>query len=145
MIVGVFALVAAAMFSGAAIYVLAVERVARAELDDRAALAEWTPAYKRGTAMQAPLALVGVALGAFAWWQTGDARFAIGAVMMLLPWPWTLLVIKPTNDRLLSTPPDAAGSESRALIARWGRLHAVRTLLGCGATVAFVAALALPQ
>jgi hypothetical protein len=144
MLVGLFALVIAAAFSGAAIYVLAVEHVARAQLDDRAALAEWTPAYKRGTAMQAPLALIGVVLGALACWLTGGLWFAIGAVLMLLPWPWTLLVIKPTNDRLLATPLEAAGSESRALIARWGRLHAVRAALGCGATIAYLLAL-VPQ
>jgi hypothetical protein len=144
MIVGLFALVVAAAFSGAAIYVLAVEQVARAQLDDRAALAEWTPAYKRGTAMQAPLALIGVVLGALAWWLTGGLWFAIGAGLMFLPWPWTLLAIKPTNDKLLATAPDAADGASRALIGRWGRLHAVRVALGCAATIAYLLALA-PQ
>jgi hypothetical protein len=144
MIVGLFALVIAAAFSGAAIYVLAVEHVARARLDDRAALAEWTPAYKRGTAMQAPLALIGVMLGALAWWLTGGWWFAVGAVLMFLPWPWTLLVIKPTNDKLLAMPPNSAGRESRALIARWGRLHSARAALGCGATIAYLLAL-VPQ
>jgi hypothetical protein len=41
-------------------------------------------------------------------------------------------------------PPEAAGSESRALIARWGRLHAARAALGCGATIAYLLAL-VPQ
>ena len=59
---------------------------------------------------------------------------------MLAPWPWTLLVIKPVNDRLKATAPQSAGVESRALIERWGRLHAGRTALGVVATAIFFGA-----
>jgi hypothetical protein len=142
MIAGQLALVVASLFSGAAVYVLAVERVARQQLDDRAALTEWKPSYKRGAAMQAPLALIGFVLGTVAWWQTSNPWFLAGALALLAPWPWTLLAIKPTNEKLLATPIDAAGTESRAVMEKWGRLHAVRVLLGAGATVLFFAAIA---
>jgi hypothetical protein len=141
MLPGLLALTVAAVFSGAAIYVLAVEHVARAALDDRAALTEWKPSYKRGAVMQASIALVGTALGALAWWQTANMWFAAGAILMLLPWPWTLLVIKLTNDALLATPLDAAGPQTRALLKAWGNYHAVRMALGCAAAVAFLIAL----
>jgi hypothetical protein len=52
---------------------------------------------------------------------------------MLAPWPWTLLVIKPTNDALLAIEQKQAGRHSRALIESWGRLHIVRTVLECSA------------
>ena len=138
MMTGLLALTAAAIFTGAALYVNVAEQPARLTLEDRALLTEWKPSYKRGAAMQAPLALVGCALGLIAWWQTGHAGFLIGAVAILAPWPWTLLGIKPTNDALLATDPDRAGSQTRALVVRWGALHAVRTALGALATLSFL-------
>jgi len=138
MIFGLLALIAAAIFGGVALYVNIVEQPARLSLDDRALLVEWKPSYKRGAAMQAPLALVGFLLGMLAWWQTSHAGFLIGALLILAPWPWTLIVIKPTNDALLATNPDQAGPQTRSLIQRWGVVHGVRTVLGALATAAFL-------
>jgi len=138
MIFGLLALIAAAIFGGVALYVNIVEQPARLSLDDRALLAEWKPSYKRGAAMQAPLALVGFLLGMLAWWQTSHAGFLIGALLILAPWPWTLIVIKPTNDALLATDLDKAGPQTRSLILKWGAVHGVRTVLGALATAAFL-------
>jgi hypothetical protein len=138
MIIGLLALTAAAIFSGAALYVGVVEQPARLSLDDRALLTEWKPSYKRGAAMQAPLALLGCLLGLLAWWQTSQSGFLLGGIAMIAPWPWTLIGIKPTNDALLATGPDQAGPQTRALVVKWGALHSVRTALGALATVAFL-------
>ena len=138
MISGLLALTAAAIFTGAAFYVGFVEQPARLALEDRALLAEWKPSYRRGAAMQAPLALVGFVLGLIAWWQASHAGFLFGAVAIIAPWPWTVLVIKPVNDALLATELDRAGPHTRALILKWGALHAVRTALGALATTAFL-------
>ena len=125
------------MFTGAALYVNLAEQPARLMLDDRALLTEWKPSYKRGFAMQAPLALIGSVLGLIAWRQTSHPAFLMGAFAMISPWPWTMLVIKPVNDALLETDIDRAGPLSRAFIVRWGWLHAVRTGFGVLATLAF--------
>jgi hypothetical protein len=135
---GLLALIAAAIFTGAALYVSVVEQPARLLLDDRALLTEWKPSYKRGAAMQAPLALLGCLVGLIGWWQTSHPGFLIGAIAMIAPWPWTLIGIKPTNDALLATEPDKAGPPTRALVVKWGALHAVRTGLGALATLAFL-------
>jgi anthrone oxygenase-like protein len=138
MTIGLLALTAAAIFTGAALYVGVAEQPARLLLEDRALLTEWKPSYKRGAAMQAPLALVGFLLGLIAWWQTSHSGFLIGGIAMIAPWPWTLVGIKPTNDALLATEPDQAGPPTRALVVKWGALHAVRTALGVLATTAFL-------
>jgi hypothetical protein len=141
MLFGYLALTAAALFTGAAFYVNFAEQPARMTLDDRALLAQWKPAYKRGYAMQATLAIVGFALGTLACWQTGRLAFLVGALLMFANWPWTLFAILPTNKTLMTTEPTAAGPATRALLVKWNRLHAVRTALGALATAVFVFAL----
>ncbi|MBV8452471.1 MAG: DUF1772 domain-containing protein [Deltaproteobacteria bacterium] len=141
MFAGNLALAVAAIFAGAAFYVSFAEQPARLELDDRALLAEWKPAYKRGFAMQAPLAIVGFLLGLIAWWLSGRTAFLTGALLMAANWPWTMLVIMPTNKALMATTLEAAGPQSRLLILKWNRLHAVRTILASLAVVAFLIAL----
>jgi hypothetical protein len=51
-----------------------------------------------------------------------------------------LLVIKPVNAQLKAADPLGAGAQTRALIKRWGRLHAGRTVLGVLATATFFCA-----
>lgn len=138
MIPGQFALVIAALFTGAAFYINAAEQPARLKLDDRSLLAEWKPAYQRGFAMQAPLALAGFLMGLIAAWLQGDGRWLIGAVLLVANWPFTLVAIMPTNHRLMETEAASAGPLTRALIEKWGRLHAVRTGLGALSLLAFL-------
>jgi len=138
MLTGQLALLVAAVFSGAALYINVAEQPARLGLDDRSLLTEWKPAYKHGLAMQAPLAIVGFLLGLAAWWQAGHAGWVLGALLMIANWPVTFFAIMPTNNRLMALEPNAAGSDSRAMIERWGSLHAVRTALGLAAAGLFL-------
>jgi hypothetical protein len=74
------------------------------------------------------------AIAASRWlWLAG--ALAIGAAV-----PFTLVVIKPINNTLLSGAP-LTDEDTRQLLQRWGRLHAVRTLLGGVAVMAFLLAL----
>jgi Domain of unknown function (DUF1772) len=141
MLAGQMALIIAAAFAGAALYINIAEQPARLQLDDRSLLMEWKPSYQRGLNMQATLALVCGMLALVAWWLTNDWRWLVGALLILANWPYTLLGIRPTNDRLMAISRDEADAGARRLIERWGRLHAVRTALGVAATLAFVWAL----
>jgi hypothetical protein len=138
MLAGELALIVAALFTGAAVYVNAAEQPARLTLDDRAMLAEWKPAYKRGFAMQAPLALIGFVLGVIAAYVQSDWRWLFGAAVLLANWPFTLIVIMPVNNRLMAMDLADAGPESRALIKQWGKLHAVRSAFGAASTALFL-------
>ncbi len=72
MLAGELALVVAAVFTGAAVYINVAEHPARLMLADGPLLAQWKPSYKRGFAMQASLAIVGCLLGLLAWLLTRD-------------------------------------------------------------------------
>jgi len=135
-LLGHLALVVAAVFTGAALYVNVAEQPARLELSAQALLQQWRPSYRRATVMQAPLALLGLVLGVATWWPTADWRWLAGAILMLANWPYTLLVIMPTNNMLLMLDPESG--DAYALVGRWGWLHAGRTALGALATVLFL-------
>ena len=118
MLAGHLALIAAALFAGAAIYINIAEQPARLGLDDRSLLSQWKFAYKRGFAMQASLAVVGFLLGLVAWLQTSDWAWLIGAALIVANWPYTLLMMLPTNNKLMAIDPAHAGSASRALVEK---------------------------
>ena len=69
--------------------------------------------------------------------QTWDWHWLVGAAAILGAWPYTLKIIKPVNDQLLAMTPGDAGA--RALIVKWGWLHAGRTALGALAVVLYLA------
>jgi hypothetical protein len=133
MLAGLFALVIAAAFSGAAFYINFAEHPARMRLPVEASLDQWRPSYKRGFMLQATLAVAGGALAIWQWHATGGGLWLAGGLVLLANWPFTLLVIMPTNRRLLA---EGAGTaaDTPDLLIRWNRLHAVRTLLGLLAT-----------
>ena len=141
MLSGQVALLLAAVFAGAALYVNLAEQPARLTLDDRALLAEWKPSYDKGKMMQASLALLATLAGLLAAYESGRAIWLLGAALMLASWPYTLIVIMPTNRALHATAIDSAGPETRRLIEKWGRLHAARTAFGMAGTLAFLWAL----
>jgi hypothetical protein len=140
MLVGQLALITAAVFTGAAIYINVAEQPSRLQLDDRALLTEWKPAYKRGAAMQGPLAIIGFGFGALAAWQTGNWWWLVGGVVLLANWPFTLIGIMPTNNKLMAIDPASATLDVHQLVKTWGLLHAGRSAMGVLATLIFLTA-----
>jgi Domain of unknown function (DUF1772) len=138
MLSGLIALTTAAAFAGAAFYVGFAEQPARLLLDERALLTQWKPSYARGFTMQASLAMISAAFGFLAGFQLHDWRWAVAAALILANWPYTLFMMLPTNKRIAAWPLDGAGAEARALVVKWGKLHAVRTVLGLAATVGYL-------
>src|SRR5215472_3546045 len=137
MFAGQLALTIAALFAGAAIYINIAEQPARLQLDDSSLLVEWKLAYRRGYMMQASLAIVGGFFGVVAFFSTSEWGWLLGAVVLLINWLYTIVVMMPVNRRLMNTLPGAATAETRRMIGRWG---AGRSALGLAAALIFLLA-----
>ncbi|OLC76127.1 MAG: hypothetical protein AUH78_07390 [Gemmatimonadetes bacterium 13_1_40CM_4_69_8] len=118
-----------AVFAGAAIYINAVEHPARMSCGTSAALAEWAPSYTRATIMQASLAVSGFGFSIAAWLAGAASRYLVAGVILGLVVPFTLIIIRPTNTRLLALDPKRDLALAATLLARWNRLHLVRSVL----------------
>jgi len=132
------ALLACGLFAGAAIYVNLVEHPARMECGVALAATEFPPSYRRGTVMQATLAAVGLLASIGAWLAGASFWWLVAGVLLGSVIPFTLIVILPTNKRLLSPTLDRRSAETERLLALWGRLHAVRSLLSGLALLLFL-------
>src|SRR5687767_14620761 len=88
MLIGLLALTTAALFTGVAFYISFAEQPARLVLEDQPLLAVWKIAYRRGFALQAPLAALGFLFGFLAWFVLDSGVFLIGSLLMLANWPW---------------------------------------------------------
>jgi hypothetical protein len=119
----------AGLFSGGAIYITLVEHPARLECGTELAATEFGPSYRRATLMQASLAALGFTASLVAWSLGAGLPTLVGGVLLGSVIPFTLLVIRPTNERLLDPGLDRGSPAATALLHRWGRLHAVRSVV----------------
>ena len=134
------AIIACTLFTGAAVYINLVEHPARLACGTEIALRQWAPSYKRATVMQVSLAVVATIAGVVRGSGDAGAMWFAGAALIFAVIPFTVLVILPTNNRLLNPRIDPRAAETRQLLDRWGRLHAVRSVLSLAASVIFVLA-----
>jgi hypothetical protein len=132
---------ACTLFTGAALYINLVEHPARMACGTEIAARQWAPSYRRATWMQATLAIVAAATGLILWNHGGGALWGVGALLIGLVVPVTLIVIYPTNKRLLEPGRDLRSAETAALLNRWAALHAIRTVLGLAASIVYLWAL----
>jgi hypothetical protein len=141
MLFELLATLSAGIFAGAAVYISVVEHPARLECGAELAVQHFVPSYRRATLMQAPLAIMGfssavaASIGGSVIWVFG--AFLIGGVV-----PLTLIVIWPTTEQLLDPSLDKRSERATQLLRDWGRLHALRSLMGMAAFVIFVVLLA---
>ncbi len=141
MLAGLIATLSSGLFTGAAVYINLVEHPARLQTGTRPALREFAPSYKRATVTQVSLAVTGFLSSLLAWRAQSDPRWLIGGGLLVSVIPFTAVVILPTNERLLdpatADDPELAGR----LLTRWGRLHAVRSVLSLASLLLFLSLL----
>lgn len=141
MLAGAVALLAAALFTGAALYISLVAQPARLALDDALLLAEWRVSSVRASFLLAALALIGFGLGIIAGQRDGGLWF-VGGIVLFAHWPYTFLWMAPRARQIAAYVPNQGKAELHLLVRAWGRFHAVRTALGALASLIFVSALA---
>lgn len=130
MLLELIATLCAGLFAGAAIYVNLVEHPARLKTGTAAAIKQWRPSYRRGTMMQASLAVAGLVAALAAWVQRGGTAVLVGGLVLGFVVPFTLIVIFPTNRRLSDAGLDEGSPNAAALLDRWNTLHLVRSIAG---------------
>lgn len=126
------------LFTGASVYINLVEHPARMQAGTQVALAKFAPSYHKATVTQVSLASAGFLGALVAWILRSDSRWLIGGGLLVSVIPFTALAILPTNKHLLD--PQTANDLELAeiLLTRWGRLHAVRSVLGLASLLLFL-------
>jgi uncharacterized membrane protein len=132
------------LFAGAAIYINVAEHPARMGCDTKTAATVWMPSYKKATLMQAPLAVISFLAGVAVWLLGGGLLWLIGALLIGLVVPFTFIAIMPTNNQLLAPGRDLSSAETRSLLEKWGRLHAIRSALSFLASIVYLLSLIGP-
>jgi hypothetical protein len=129
---------ACALFAGASIYITLVEHPARIECGTELAATVFAPSYRRATIMQVSLA-ASAFIGSIVAWRAGASiSWALAGAILIMVIPFTLIVILPTNKKLLNPELDRRSQTAAQLLARWGNLHAVRSLLSGLALLIFL-------
>lgn len=137
-IVEFVAVLSRSLFTGAAVYITFVEHPARMQCGVEVAAAEFAPSYRRATVMQATCAALSLLSSVAAWLSGASFWWLVAGVLLGSVIPFTLIVILPTNKRLLSPTLDRRSVEAERLLARWGALHSVRRVLSALALLLFL-------
>ena len=88
--------------------------------------------------MQVTLATVCLLSSVVAWLAGATFWWVVAGVFQVSVIPFTLIVILPTNKRLLSPVLDRGSAEADQLLVRWGKLHTVRSVLSTVALMLFL-------
>ena len=142
MITEITAIACAGLFAGAANYITLVQHPAAAALGTSAAVQFFRAMYARAAPIQVSLAMIGSLAGLWAWWNGRGFLWLLGAALLAFVLPFTVIAIMPTNNRLEDPALDASSVEAADLLARWSRLHAVRSVTSTIAFLILVLALA---
>lgn len=129
------------LVAGAAVYVSLVEHPARMKCGTEVAVAEFSPSYRRAAVIMPSLAMLGFIFSTVAWLAGANVWWLVGGVVQVSVVPYTLLIILPTNKELLKPSIGKKSVRAAQLLSRWGKLHAVRTILSILALLIFLAIL----
>ena len=121
--------VSTALFSGAAVYISSVEHPSRMKCGAHLASTVFPVSYKRAVMQQVPLLLTSSASSLVAFYLARDTKHLAASGLMFAILPYTLLIMLPINKQLIDQCVDRDSRHTEQLLDKWGRLHAVRSVL----------------
>jgi uncharacterized membrane protein len=88
--------------------------------------------------VQPLLAGVGFFSAVAAWLMGAGAWWLVGGILLVAVIPYTLIMVFPTNNKLLDPAIDKDPDLARRLLIRWGRLHTVRSVMSVATFLVFI-------
>src|SRR4028119_470086 len=137
-ILELIATLSASLFCGASIYINLVEHPARVSCGTALAVTEFAPSYKRAAVLQVSLAAISFLTSIIAWLMNSGTNWLIGSILIIMVIPFTAFFMLPTNKMLLDNSLNKDSELAKNLLARWGRLHTVRSVLSLIAVLIFL-------
>lgn len=108
---------------------------------------QWKKLYTLGRAFSPPLALISAGSFGWVWFHADQGAYAVAAGLVISIIPWTLIMMKGTNNSIASFAGHQDGEEGEAaaikkLLDRWAALNFIRALFPlAGGVVGLVTAL----
>ena len=138
MLLELFSTLSTGLFAGAAIYINIVEHPARLQCGAHLAVPEFGSSYRRGAVLMGCLLTCSFSSALAVGLMSARLGWFIGGILLFCLLPFTLIMVMPINRQLLDPTVNEDAALATRLLRRWGRLHAVRSLLGLTAFLLFV-------
>ncbi len=116
----------AGVFFGIAVYMSLVQHPAMISTGIDFAGRFFGPMYLKAAPIQVLLAFLGSFAGLFQWLLGSGIWWLFGAILLVSVIPYTLIMIKPINDKLLAG--ELETEQTEQLLNRWARLHWLRSI-----------------
>lgn len=125
------------LFSGASVYINVAEHPARMECGTQLATTVFPKSYARASVLQISYVLLTSASGVLAYYSTKDVCFLFTAGGMFSIIPYTMLLMMPTNKKLMQAAKDQAFSPAtNGMLVSWNQRHLVRSVVSIAMFVA---------
>lgn len=141
-VLALIATTAAGLWAGAILYIGFAEHPSALKVGVEFATEYFRHMSRRTAPAMMVLTATAAVTGAAAWFVHGAIPWLIGAILMAGMFPFTLIMIVPTNRALLKIDAAASPGQAAALHAKWSVMHAWRAILGVPAFPLFLWALA---
>lgn len=106
------------------------EQPARNAISPSAAYDQWRAGFLKAAFSQVGLNLVAIGSLATVYYLEPNSKLIPVIALLSTILPYTSIFMMPTNNRLLDNKNEPTESEKRHLVAKWGNLHAVRSVIG---------------